>query len=271
MFGEDVQQGLTGDLVCRVGLNIDRLHEIYAETGGMESKIRVIDYLDGITRLPGLQRDLISNAVNELLTDSYSWAGSERAPYSSSEIAVACGFAGSDFDGDRLSRRRSRRPHAGAVLLDYEEADRAASLRASGLLDAPVTERLERLPLMARAHFGTVAAAFTLVDDDRLISKSIAGLPGGDNPRNDSFCSETVRQDRTLVVSDTLRDPRFLTKAHVVGPPYIRFYAGHPVFGPGGSRIGALCIVDDQPRHLSSKDEHKLRTLAALVQLEILL
>lgn len=55
----------------------------------------------------------------------------------------------------------------------------------------------------------------------------------------------------------------------MTGPPYIRFYAGHPIHGPGNMRIGALCIIDDSPRTFTPDDEHKLRTLAALVQREL--
>lgn len=149
------------------------------------------------------------------------------------------------------------------------EGNRMASLRASGLLDSPATGQLERLPRMTQAYFDVMGAALTLITEDELITKSLIGIQVGALPREQTFCSQTIRFDRTLVVPDTHEDPRFRDNPYVTGPPFIRFYAGHPIQGPGDVRIGALCIIDDNPRTFSADDEHKLRTLAALVQLEV--
>ena len=122
---------------------------------------------------------------------------------------------------------------------------------------------------MTRAYFDVMGAALTLITEDELITKSLIGTLEGAMPREQTFCDQTIRFDRTLVVPDTHADPRFKDNPYVIGPPFIRFYAGHPILGPGDARIGALCIIDDNPRTFSTDDKHKLRTLAALVQLEI--
>lgn len=267
---EDAQQSVTRHLVSRFRLNTEKIHGVYAGTGGLETRETVSAYLDGAARISPLQRDLVSYAVNQLLPASQLIAGAVRAPYSGSYPSVACGY-GPGADEDRVViQGRADHPLTHAAMLRHEESERLSSLRSSGLLEAPLTESIARLPRIARDHFGTMAAAVTLVDREVLVSKSIIGLPNRDRPRRGSFCEETVQDNRTFIVADAQSDPRFSDSPHVVGPPYFRFYAGHPILGPGGSRIGALCIVDDRPRSLSHAEEHKLRMLAALVQLEIL-
>ena len=51
--------------------------------------------------------------------------------------------------------------------------------------------------------------------------------------------------------------------------PEIRFYAGAPISGPGGAKLGTLCIIDRAPRVMSSADEASLRDLAEMIEREI--
>ena len=269
MNDADVQQGITVDLVQQYGLTVDRIFGLYREMGGMNTPAEVRGYLSGSSGLLQLQRDLIAHAVNDLLNTPYPRAGTRRAPYSSADIGRVSGYPSSEFDGERLLEHSRWRSSSTDPLSEDAEAERLASLGASGLLDGPSTSTVERLPQLAREHFDVQGAALTLVTADELVTKSAAGVSGGTQPREITFCHETIRFDRTLVVPDTHRDPRFSDSPLVTGPPYIRFYAGHPIQGPGNMRLGALCLTDDRPRTFSAADERKLRTLAALVQLEI--
>ena len=121
---------------------------------------------------------------------------------------------------------------------------------------------------MTRDYFDVMGAAFTLITEDTLIAKSLIGIQVSALPREPTFCNQTIRSDRTLIIPDTHRDDHFRDSPFVIGWPFIRFYAGHPIHGPGNERIGALCIIDDSPRRFTADDERRLRTLAALVQLE---
>ena len=279
MGDADIQQAVTGDLVAEFGVQPEKLHEVYVNTGGMCSLVQLCSYLSGRTSLPQLQRDLVSHAVNEILNDPHPRSLGRRAPYSDHSIAAAAGLPSSEFDGDVLDLHRRRAPRTPAQatdapltddeVADEEETRRLESLRASGLLSPSAAEGMKRLPIMAKNHFGSMSAALTLLTEHQQITPVAAGIREGAAPREDSFCDYTIRHDRTLVVTDTLRDERFRTNPFVTGHPHVRFYAGHPITGPGGQRIGALCILDDKPRTFTSSDERKLRTIAALVQLEI--
>jgi GAF domain-containing protein len=269
MDSVDVQQGLTVDLVQRFTIGVAGVYEAYADIGGMCSFTEVSEYLHGVGALPALQRDLVSHAVNEALTDPYPRCPGLRAPYTGAAIATAAGHGPSRFDSDVLEERLRYRTPSTVRLFRDDEMSRVASVHAANLLAAEHAHGLKRLTRVAREYFGVRASAVNLITVDRQLTPAVTGLSLDHMPRGTAICSETVRFDTTLVVHDTLEDPRFSTNPFVVGEPHIRFYAGHPIQGPGGYRIGALCILDDKPRQFTTGDERKLRTLAALVHLEL--
>jgi serine phosphatase RsbU (regulator of sigma subunit) len=71
-------------------------------------------------------------------------------------------------------------------------------------------------------------------------------------------------------VPDASTDTRFSENPLVTGDPNIRFYAGYPLEGPGGERLGALCVFDPSPRELSGVEADLLRELAHWVQTEMM-
>lgn len=269
MSDADVQQGITVDLVLQYGLSAPTIYALYSTMGGMSTWGEVRGYLQGLSALPQLQRDLVAHAVNVHLNDLFLRKATTRAPYSSADVGAAAGLARSEFDGERLAEHRRWHQVGGSPLEDDAESERLASLNASGLLTKPLTGTLERLPRMAQEHFGVMGAAINLITADRQVTKAAAGLARGEVPRDYAFCNETIRFDRTHVIPDAHQDPRYFDNELVRGEPHIRFYAGHPIQGPGNMRVGSLCIIDDNPRAFDAGDERKLRTLAALVQLEI--
>lgn len=270
MGSADVQQGVTADLAARFGLEPEEVHSLYRMSGGMCSSAEVSAYLLSGGMLPSLQRNLVAHAVNEILDRSFPLGADERAPYTHHDVATAAGYSPSEFDGDHVDRRL-RRPFGKECVPDENESDRLEDLHASRLLNpgASKSASLRRLPALARQYFGSMGSAVTLVDADQLRTLVADGVPETDLPRGLSMCNAAIRFDSTMVIPDTLLDRRFNTSPYVLGAPYIRFYAGHPINGPEGHRIGALCVVDSAPRTFSSSDRRKLRTLAALVQLEI--
>jgi PAS domain S-box-containing protein len=149
------------------------------------------------------------------------------------------------------------------------EAGRLSAVRALGLLETPADEAFDRITRVAAAAFDVPIATVTLIDQDRQWHKSCVGLPYREGPRAVSFCAHTILEEATLVVSDTELDPRFAGGPLVAGPPYIRFYAGHPVHAPTGERIGTLCIIDRRPRRLDGEQLQLLRDLAAWAEEEL--
>jgi hypothetical protein len=147
---------------------------------------------------------------------------------------------------------------------------RVAALHELGLLDTPPEERFDRVVRLAKRIFDVPTVAVNLIDADRLYTKSAIGFEAGiSTPRDISFCPQTIDTGVALVVSDARTDPRWADNPRVTGDPGIRFYAAAPLAAPGGEVVGALCLVDDQPRELSPTDHALLEDLARWVEVEL--
>ena len=150
-----------------------------------------------------------------------------------------------------------------------DEERRLAALHALKLLDTEPEERFDRITRLAQRVFGTSMANFTLVDSDRQWFKSRVGAAGTEDPLETGFCPHAILERRTTVVADARYDKRFHDNPLVTGDPKIRFYAGHPVSGPGGEVLGTLCVVDDKPRSIDDFDAEALAEFAAMVEAEV--
>ncbi len=153
--------------------------------------------------------------------------------------------------------------------LPPDESRRLQALRNLCVLDTPAEERFDRIVRTAARLFGVPMALVTLVDEGRQWFKARVGLDGTETPRDVSFCGHAIIHASTFVVPDAVKDVRFHDNPFVVGAPFVRFYAGHPVRAPDGSRVGTLCLIDSTPRDFSDADRAALEDLAHWVELEL--
>ena len=159
-------------------------------------------------------------------------------------------------------------PGAGCALPGQEHA-RLQALRATGLLDSEAEAVFDRLTWLASEVTECPIALLSLVTARRQWFKSRVGLHLPQTAREDAFCSHTIAQDGPLVVPDTLLDARFRHNLLVVGPPHLRFYAGFPVADAQGFKLGALCVMDREPRRLRAREMRALGELTAIAAEEI--
>ena len=151
----------------------------------------------------------------------------------------------------------------------FDEAARLAELRSLGLLDTDAEERFDRVTRLAQRLFDVPIALVSLVDHDRQWFKSRQGLDATETPRDVSFCGHAILGDDVMNIPDATDDPRFSDNPLVRADPHIRFYAGCPIVGPSGGKIGTLCIIDRNPRRLEERDFASLRDLAGMVEQEL--
>lgn len=150
-------------------------------------------------------------------------------------------------------------------LLPHNEADRIEALHNLLILDTPPEDRFDAITAYCQARFQVEIAVVSLVDINRQWFKSICGLDAQETPRQISFCGHAILNDVVMIVQDALQDERFCDNPLVVGPPYIRFYAGAPLKLASGINVGTLCLIDSKPKTLNRESLEHLMTLADLV------
>ncbi len=153
--------------------------------------------------------------------------------------------------------------------LPLNETQRLLSLHSLRILDTPSEERFDRITRMAQRMFGVEICLISLVDSNRQWFKSKQGLEVCETSREISFCGHAILNEDVFIVGDARKNPRFEDNPLVTGEPFIRFYAGCPIRGPQGHRIGTLCLIDPSPRGLTIDEQATLKDLAALVEDEL--
>ncbi len=155
------------------------------------------------------------------------------------------------------------------------EDARMRSVEQLQLLDSPPEDRFAQINRMARAVFGVPMAAVSLLDRDRQWFKAIDGLDLEFVPRPETVCQTTVARaytrpdDPALIIEDLRQVPEFALLPGVAGQDGIRFYAGYPLFGPGGHPVGTFCVFDGRPREFSTDQRAAFDEMAAWAQREI--
>ena len=152
------------------------------------------------------------------------------------------------------------------------DAARVDALKATGVLEGDKREALDALAKRAADVFNTSVAVITTIDKDREYFVGQSGkLPDAitddtgtllSMDREHAICNYVVANDETLVVSDIERDPRFADN-ETIEQWNMRFYAGAPLRAADGLIVGALCILDSEPRALEENEVALLETMAA--------
>src|SRR3989344_7596530 len=149
------------------------------------------------------------------------------------------------------------------------ESERIESLKKLQILDTPPEERFDLLTKLATKVFNVPISTVTLVDANREWFKSVCGLDEKEGERAISFCGHGMLADEILVIPDAKKDPRFSDNPMVVGEPFIRFYAGVPLFSEDGQRVGTFCIKGHEPREVTEEEKETLIMMAKLAELAI--
>lgn len=84
-----------------------------------------------------------------------------------------------------------------------------------------------------------------------------------------AFCDSLPLPGQVIVISDLCNDAVLNGHRAVLGPPFIRFYAAHPVFGLDGKLTGAIFLVDYQPQAFDEECRQLLADLATMVEREL--
>jgi GAF domain-containing protein len=149
--------------------------------------------------------------------------------------------------------------------LPANETERLKALREYQILDTKSEQAYDDITTLAAHICGVPMAMISLVDEFRQWFKSKVGLEQQQTPREVAFCAHAILDNKPFIIRDASRDKRFADNALVTGEPYIRFYAGIPLFNPEGLALGTLCVIDREPRRLSADQQKALQALSRQV------
>jgi len=142
-----------------------------------------------------------------------------------------------------------------------KEQLRLAAMKRYLQLYYEAENKLQDIVMIACHITETPVAFITLMDQEVQWVTAKYGYDIDKLPRDSSFCSYTIQEERVFIVNDTLADSRFSNNPIVKFDPGARFYAGASLKSHDGYNIGALCVLDTKPNAL---DEEQVDCLMAL-------
>ncbi|KLO17145.1 hypothetical protein SCHPADRAFT_847062 [Schizopora paradoxa] len=153
-----------------------------------------------------------------------------------------------------------------------DEIERRRALYKFNIMHTMPDANFDRIAYLAKLVFSTKIGVISLLDESEEWFKMESGLGLQSIPRNISFSSHAILQrgDEPTVILDTRRDWRFANNPLVLDKPHAVFVAAAPLRTQDGYNVGALCIMDDQPRHeFTPRQRHTLKEFAAIVMREM--
>jgi two-component sensor histidine kinase len=142
-------------------------------------------------------------------------------------------------------------------------------------LDTPPLDALDRVARLARFVFNAPVVLLTLVDDRRQWFLSQQGVPDPwavhrETPLSYSICQYVVARRRPLVIEDAREMPLIASNLAVQDLGVVA-YLGVPLEDPEGHVLGALCIIDRDPRQWDAKSVELLQDLSRIAMDAIVL
>lgn len=152
----------------------------------------------------------------------------------------------------------------------FNEQQRLQTINEFYLRKAEPDEQLESLLSAIAELLNIPIALVSVIDQFEQFFKANVGLLCQSTRREDAFCNQVVQNNQLLIVEDALTHPLFAVNPLVTGEPHIRFYAGVPLL-LNQVPVGAVCLIDQQPRSLTDQQLQLLKVLSEHVSQHLVL
>ncbi len=153
------------------------------------------------------------------------------------------------------------------ALAFARDPGRLATVRRTGLLDAGLQESLQRYTRLAAKLTGSPLSMVSIIDADRQYFSGAFGSELEQTPLDSSYCKHAVADGSQLCVEDSWQDEILVANGATFGLD-VRAYLGSP-FSADGSPVGALCVIDHEPRAWTDDHRQIIEDLAVAVSADI--
>jgi GAF domain-containing protein len=151
-----------------------------------------------------------------------------------------------------------------------DEHDRLNALYALDINTTQSEERFDAITRDAVRLLDVPISTISIINKDTEEYKSCQGLKATQGNRSASFCGHALLAKNIFIVEDTELDARFSDNPMVVGPPFIRFYAGIALCEQKTRQpVGVLCVKDIKPRQMSAENVSTLLELGQRAEHEL--
>lgn len=142
------------------------------------------------------------------------------------------------------------------------ELRRVKSLSDFDLEYDKLQHEFENLTKLAASIAGTDMSAINLIDSYTQWSVSHFGMAITQIPREESVCNYTLQQEDYMEIPRLDLDARFMELFFVKGENGLKYYLGLPLTTNSGARIGSLCVLGKDEKHLSIEKINQLKIIA---------
>lgn len=144
-----------------------------------------------------------------------------------------------------------------------ETAERSyQALQEYQIFDSLMPAAFHSLTELAAMTFQSDRSMISLIDRHRQWFASHYGCSKSEMPLDCSICVHVAALRMPIVIQDAKRDHRW--RNHPAIEDDLRFYAGVPLFSKDRVGVGALCIVDKDPKRFARAELQKLSSLATI-------
>lgn len=154
---------------------------------------------------------------------------------------------------------------AGRVLGDFcqttdeRESERLQQLAKFGIMYSDHEIGFDRIVRLVKAYVDVPVVGISFIDKDSQFIKASVGMQIPTMPRVMSICNYTITSTEPFIVPDTHQHAELKHHPLVLNPPFVRFYAGFPIIVKNEQDepfvLGALCLVDSQPRAMLTDEQ----------------
>lgn len=158
----------------------------------------------------------------------------------------------------------------GIQIIPENDSDRVTELLSYVEINGLPDKYFSTITKIIAETFNTPIALISVVAKEHVEFKGNSGMEGVNVvDRGASLCSLAVLNADPTIFEDALKEPCLLNNPLVAGEFGLRFYAAAPLTTSKGFHIGAVCIVDKEPRPFSVKETALLKQFADTIMKEL--